>query len=301
MDKNLKLNLFGQTFNNPIILASGVLGTTVSGLKRAIDAGAGAVTTKSLGLHSRTGHSPPCVVEVDGGYLNAMGLPNPGVQAFTKELNDQPVGSAPLIGSVYGKDKQQFGECAQIIARHVDIVELNLSCPHAQNLGTAIGSDPGLVEGITSNVRKEISRPLLVKLTPNVTDIVDIGLAAQNGGADGIVAINTVRGMTIDIDARRPVLGNRFGGLSGPAIHPITVGAVYELYDKLDIPIIGVGGIDSGEKAVEILLAGATAIEIGTAVGTEGLSVFDQINRSIADYLTEQNLTLGELTGKAHH
>ncbi|MFP4646911.1 MAG: dihydroorotate dehydrogenase [Candidatus Acetothermia bacterium] len=293
-------NLFGLECQSPTILASGILGTTPSGLQEAAEAGAGAVTTKSLGLTPRQGHPTPSIVQVKGGYLNAMGLPNPGVEYYKEELAKTEI-DVPIIGSIYGGNEEEFVEVAEIIAPEVDTVELNLSCPHAEELGATIGAVPQLVEDITSAVKSHVDLPVIAKLTPNVADITKIGLAAQRGGADGVVAINTLRGMAIDIETKMPILGNRAGGLSGEAIHPVAVKAIFDLYQELSIPIIGAGGVSFGDDLVEFLLAGASGVEIGTAIANEGLDVFSELNDFLVRYLEDHDLTMSEIIGEAHN
>lgn len=268
-----RFELLGMELKSPTILASGILGTTPAGLQRAEKAGAGAVTTKSLGLEPRQGHPTPSVVQVKGGYLNAMGLPNPGAEYYVEELSEVEVG-IPVIGSVYGSDSCEFSQVAEIIAPQVDAIELNLSCPHSEGVGSAVGSDPQLVEEFTGSVCEAVELPVIAKLTPNVADITTIGLAAQRGGADAVVAINTLKGMAINIETKTPILGNQSGGLSGEAIHPVAVKAIYDLYETLSIPIIGAGGVSFGEDLLEFFLAGACAVELGTAIATKGMDVF---------------------------
>jgi len=295
----LNTEIAGLSISNPVILASGVMGTTPGGLSRIVSAGAGGVTSKSLGLDPRSGHPSPNVVEVEGGYLNAMGLPNPGVEEYVEELKENEI-EATVFGSVYGRSPEEFNRAAKLLAPEVDGVELNLSCPHAEKLGSAIGTDPRLVENIVHNVAHEIDKPLFAKLTPNVADIRKIGKAAESGGADGVVAINTLKGMAIDVTTMRPILGNKSGGLSGRAIHPVAVKSVYDLYESLSVPVIGAGGVETGEGLVELMLAGASAVQIGTAVATKGLSVFKELNSFLSDYLNSRELSLSDLVGKAH-
>jgi len=297
--KPINVDLFGLKLSSPLILASGVLGTTPGGLKSAIENGAGAVTTKSLGLRPRDGHQSPNMVEVDCGYLNAMGLPNPGVEYFATELDDVDL-QAPVFGSIYGEDPGEFEKAAKILSPVVDGIELNLSCPHASRFGAAVGADPVMVEEITSAVCGVTEVPILAKLTPNTSRLTEIGKAAQAGGASGVVAINTVSGMAIDVKTQTPILGNKTGGLSGEAIHPVAVKAVFDLYKALSIPIVGVGGVSSTESAIELILAGASAVQIGTAIATHGLSVFNHVNVGLRSYLQSEDLSLNELVGLAH-
>ncbi|MFW6071808.1 MAG: dihydroorotate dehydrogenase [Candidatus Bipolaricaulota bacterium] len=297
--KTLEVELAGLRMANPLILASGIMGTTPGGLDRVAREGAGGVTTKSLGPEPREGHPAPNVVKVTAGYLNAMGLPNPGVEEFARELSEVEI-EATVFGSVYAHDSEEFRRVARVMESTVDALELNLSCPHAESLGAAIGARPTLVEEIVSGVVREVDIPVFAKLTPNVSDITEIGKAAESAGADGVVAINTLPGMAIDVETGRPILGNRSGGLSGPAIHPVAVKSVYDLYEALSIPIIGVGGIESGEDLVETILAGATAVQVGTAIADEGMSVFRELNSWLADYLESNQVEISELIGAAH-
>ncbi|MEI6292328.1 MAG: dihydroorotate dehydrogenase [Methanomicrobiales archaeon] len=252
----------GIQMDNHLILAAGVLGTTGASLARILSTGAGAVVTKSIGPFPHEGHPGPCFCEINGGLINAMGLPNPS-KDFLTEL--APLDGKPVVASVFGGNPSEFREVASWFKGRVSGIELNLSCPHAEGYGAAIGSDPGMVEACTRAV-KSLGMPVWVKLTPNVADITACGVAAERGGADGIVAINTVKAMRISTDLKRPVLGNRFGGLSGPAIFPIAIRCVYELYEACCIPVIGCGGVSSAHDVVEMMMAGAAAVQVGSAV-----------------------------------
>ena len=252
----------GVDLANHLVLAAGILGTTGSSIRRVLEGGAGGAVTKSIGPVASDGHPGPCVVELEDGLLNAMGLPNPS-RDFGAELS--PLKGTPVVVSVFGGTPEEFREVASWFRDLAAGFELNLSCPHADGYGAAIGTEPGVVESCTRAVAS-LGLPTWVKLTPNVADLVGIGQAAQRGGATAIVAINTVRAMRISTELRQPVLGNRYGGLSGKAIFPIAVRCVYELYEAVDIPVIGVGGITTAEDVIEMMMAGACAVEIGTAV-----------------------------------
>jgi len=282
----------GVRMDNHLILAAGVLGTTGASLARILSTGAGAVVTKSIGPFPHEGHPGPCFAEINGGLINAMGLPNPS-KDFLTELT--PVSGKPVIASVFGGNPAEFLEVASWFSGRVSGIELNLSCPHAEGYGAAIGSDPGMVEACTKAV-KSLGMPVWVKLSPNVTDITECGVAAERGGADGIVAINTVKAMRISTDLRRPALGNRFGGLSGPAIFPIAVRCVYELYEACSIPVIGCGGVSSANDVVEMMMAGASAVQVGSAV------IHDRdIFSSIRDTLySPDGIHPDEIVGCAH-
>ncbi len=293
----LSLILTGLKLRNPLMLAAGIMGTTGASLKRAVEGGAGAVVTKSIGTEPKSGHSNPSMVEVDCGYLNAMGLPNPSYRNFQGEIDTAREGRVPVIASIFGGSENEFSSIAKEL--DADAFELNVSCPHAHGYGTEIGTDPVLVEEMTRSVKSEVDVPVWVKLTPNVTDITCIGLAAQDGGADAVVAINTVRGMAIDIESGYPILGNRFGGLSGRAIKPLAIKCVYDLYEVLDIPVIGVGGISDWKDAVEFIMAGAQAVEIGSSVGNN-INIFNDISSCMEAFLDEKEWTLKDICGMAH-
>jgi len=296
----LNIGIGKITLNNPTMLAAGIMGSNASSLRRIMSCGAGAIVTKSVGLLPREGHPGPVLVEVPAGYLNALGLPNMGL-AFLNELEmlSKEDERKPIIVSLFGGCPDDFVELAEKFCQYADALELNLSCPHAQGYGIEVGSEPATVEAITNSVSRHVDLPIWVKLTPNVTDITAIGLAAEKGGADAVVAINTVKGMAIDVESARPVLGNVFGGLSGSAIKPIAVKCVYDLYSALSIPIIGVGGISNYEDALEFIMAGARAVQIGSAVARD-LSIFEHVVVGIDRYLAMKGLTLEDAIGVAH-
>jgi len=293
----LTLSMTGLKLKNPLILAAGIMGTTGGSLKRLAEGGAGAVITKSIGIEPMSGHCNPTMVEVDCGYINAMGLPNPSYKNFQKEIDVAREGGVPVIASIFGGSADEFSEIAG--ALRADAFELNVSCPHACGYGAQVGSDPALVEDITKAVKNVTGAPVWVKLTPNVTDIKSIGLAAQKGGADAVVAINTVRAMAIDIESGYPILGNRFGGLSGRAIKPVAIKCVYDLYEALEIPVIGVGGISDWRDAVEFIMAGARAVQIGSAVGNN-INIFRDISSCMEAFLEEKEWTMDDIYGMAH-
>ncbi len=298
-EPDISVEIGSLSLKNPTILAAGILGTAASSLNRVASLGAGAVVTKSIGVAPREGYAGPVIVQTECGFLNAMGLPNPSYKEFREEIKLVKK-KVKVIASIFGGSVKEFIEVAAgICSAKPSALELNLSCPHAKGYGADIGTDPELVRRITRAVKKEVEIPVWVKLTPNVTDIVEIGRAAERGGADGIVAINTLRGMAIDIESGYPILSNKIGGLSGKAIKPVAVRCVYELYENLNIPIIGVGGISNWRDAIEFIMAGATAVQIGTAVYSD-LTVFKQICSGIKAYLKEKKCTLEEIRGKAH-
>ena len=303
MENRLATEIAGLKLANPTMLASGILGYTGLSLKSIIEAGAGAVVTKSMGLEPRTGYPNPTVVQTDCGLLNAMGLPNPGISHFKEEMNELKNTGVPTILSIYGYSSEEFAKVAETAAKMgADAIELNVSCPHIKKAGAEIGCDPLLLTEIVEEVKKKVAKPVIVKLTPNVANIGEIAKAAEEAGADAITAINTVKAMNIEIETGRPLLANKFGGLSGPAIKPIAVRCVYDVYRSVDVPIIGCGGISSWQDAVEFMLAGASAVQIGTAIAFKGVSVFSSVAKGIDTYLKKKGFkNIKELVGLAHN
>ena len=299
---DLRTEIAGLRLRNPTMLASGFLDETGGSLLRVYNAGAGAVVTKSIGPAPREGYPNPTVVELDAGLLNAVGLPNPGIAEFEREVRHAVKGKALVIGSVYGRDASEYASVAERMASYgAAAIELNLSCPHAKGLGTEIAQDPEAVREITRAVKEAVHVPVFSKLSPNVADIASFAVAAEHGGADGVVAINTVKAMVIAPEVRMPVLANRYGGLSGPAIRPIGVRAVYDIYEKVGIPVIGVGGVDSGRAALEYVMAGATAVQVGTALVGQGLAAFERITKEMMYVLEEAGFkSVQEAVGVAH-
>lgn len=295
--------LTGLELKNPVILAAGILGTTGASLCRvAREGGAGAVVTKSIGPVPKTGHPNPSMVRLECGFLNAMGLPNPSYPGFLQELEIAKKDSGvPVIASIFGGTAAEFTEVAEgLLPGNPDAFELNVSCPHAEGYGAAVGSSPCLVESITTAVKDVSNVPVWVKLTPNVSDITCIGSAAESGGADAVVAINTLKGMAIDIESGYPVLGNRSGGLSGKAVKPVAVKCVYDLYSALEIPVIGVGGISSWQDALEMMMAGASAVQVGSAV-YDRLDIFSEIGTGIEAFLQRKGFSdVKRLIGLSH-
>jgi len=299
---HLSVNLCGLKMKNPTMLASGVLDETGRSMLEVAKAGAGALVTKSVGKEPRQGHGNPSIVELQCGLINAMGLPNPGIEIYAAEVIEAKKGGVPVIGSVFGGTEDEIAELAGLMSRAgADAVELNLSCPHAKGYGAELGSTPELVESICRKAKKQVRIPLLAKLTPNTSSISSLAVAAERGGADAVVAINTLKAMAISPEARMPILANKLGGLSGPAIKSIGVRCVYEIFEAVKIPIVGVGGISSGRDALEYVMAGATAVQIGTAVWTEGLEVFSKTSREIMQFMEENGYeSVKDMVGVAH-
>lgn len=302
MKDRIATEIAGLKLANPTMLAAGILGYTGLSMKSVIDAGAGAVVTKSMGLEPRTGYPNPTVVQTDCGLLNAMGLPNPGISHFKEETKELNKLKAPTIFSIYGFSPEDFAKVATAAVEiGADAIELNVSCPHVKKAGAQIGSDSSLLTEIVKQVKKQVNKPVFVKLTPNVTDITEIAKAAQKAGADAITAINTVKAMAIDIETGRPILANKFGGLSGPAIKPIAVRCVYDVYSSVDVPVIGCGGITRWQDAVEFMLAGASAVQIGTAIAFKDLAVFSSVANGIDRYLKRKGFkNVKDIIGLAH-
>lgn len=271
-------------------------------LRRVYEGGAGAVVTKSLGPRPREGHPNPTVAAVEGGMLNAMGLPNPGARYFAGEIRRLKEAGVPVVGSFFGASIEEFVDTARTLAEAgADALELNCSCPNVEEEIGLLGTDPANVERITAAVKEAVDPPVFVKLTPNVTDIVEVARAAERGGADAITAVNTLKALAVDIDMRRPVLTNTTGGLSGPALKPVALRCVWEIAESVDLPIIGCGGISDWRDAVEFILCGASAVEIGTAVMTRGLDVFRDVAEGIRGYLKENGFKeVKEIVGLAH-
>ncbi|MFW9947311.1 MAG: dihydroorotate dehydrogenase [Candidatus Odinarchaeota archaeon] len=296
----LEINISGLKLKSPIILASGILGVSCSTMKRVISSGAGAVTTKSIGPKPRIGYKNPSIIEVyPGTFLNSVGLGNPGIDDFVFEIKEIKKHNFPLIVSVFGDNNESYLEVAlKAENAGADALEVNISCPHAEI--SCIGISKDLTHSVITELKKKVKIPIFVKLNPNVTDICEIALASEKAGADAIVAINTLTAMTIDINVKRPILSHGSGGLSGRAIHPIAIKKVYDLYKVLKIPIIGCGGIYDWKDVVEFFLAGASAVQIGTAL-YQGFDIISKINYNLIKYLEEKEYhSILDIRGLAH-
>lgn len=287
---------------NPTMLASGILGLSAESLSNIVTGGAGAIVTKSVGLKPRKGYANPTVVQTSYGLINAMGLPNPGITELIKEIREVKSFGVPIIVSVYGFSPEEYATVAKKAADvGADAVELNVSCPHVEETGSEIGQNPEILAEVVSKVKAVVEKPVFIKLSPNVTNIAQIAEAAAKAGADALTAINTVKAMAIDTETTVPILSNKTGGLSGPAIKPIGIGCVYEIYERAKVPIIGCGGITNWRDAVEFLLAGATAVQIGTAIALKGPNVFKKITHGIDAYLRRKGFkSVNEIVGLSH-
>jgi len=296
----LEVNLCGLKITSPLILASGILGVSYSTMIRLFNSGLGAITTKSIGPIPRRGYRNPSIVEITPGtFLNSVGLANPGIDYFINEIKEIKSHNIPLIVSIFGDSNKSYLDVAfKAEKAGADAVELNISCPHAEV--SSIGIDKKLTYSLVNLLKQNLKIPIFVKLNPNVTNLIDIALAAENGGADAVIAINTISAMKIDINTRCPLLSHGSGGLSGKAIHPIAVKHVYDLYKILKIPIIGCGGVDSWQDVVEFFLAGASAVQIGTALYKD-LSIIKNINSGISTFLKLNKVkSIMDIIGFAH-
>ncbi len=284
---------------NPFMLASGILDENGYTMKRILENGAAAVVTKSIGMVEREGYHPPVVVELPYGLINAVGLTNPGIENFGEEIRIASGADKPVIGSIFGSSAEEFLRLALKMEEYgVSAVELNLSCPHVKGVGSEVGSDPNLVEEIVGELKSKVRVPIFSKLSPNVTDIVSIAKAAEK--SDALVMINTVRAMSIDIYARKPLLSNRYGGLSGPAVKNVGIRYVYEVKKETGQNIIGVGGIETAEDAVEYLMAGASALQLGTVIHSRGISVFRELPKQLEEFMNHEGFdTVDDIIGVA--
>jgi len=282
------------------MVASGIMDETGESMARMFGLGAGAVVTKSVGSERRDGHRNPSFIEIPYGYVNAMGLPNPGINDFAEEMRTA-VKAGVVIGSIFASSAKEFSELAmKMEAYGASAVELNLSCPHAKGYGIEMGTDVRMVHSIVSCVKDSVKIPVYAKLTPNTHILVDIGKAVQDAGGDGVVAINTLKAMVIAPEVAMPVLSNKFGGLSGPSIKPIGVRAVYDLYAALDIPVIGVGGICGWRDAAEYIMAGASAFQVGSALGKD-ISAIKKMNGGLERFMKEYGYSsIKKMVGAAH-
>ncbi len=283
----------------PTMLASGILGISLEVFARLYKDGAGALVTKSLSKEPWDGYPNPTIVGVKSGYLNAVGLSNPGAPYFAKMIESNT--TVPIIVSLVGSVEEDFVFMIKQF-ENVKILgyELNLSCPHVEKVGLEVGDDPNLVRKIVKSVKSHSKVPVIAKVGLGASDYLETVRAACESGIDAITAINTVRAMGIDVETTRPLLSHKIGGLSGSAIKPIAVRCVYEISSKFDIPIIGCGGVSDWEDAVEFILAGASAVQIGSAIGEKWTGVFSEINNGISKYMEKKGFSkINEMVGIA--
>jgi dihydroorotate dehydrogenase (NAD+) catalytic subunit len=297
----IKVKMGSLHLANPIVLASGIHGSSLGKVLDALKFGAGGAVTKSIGPEPREGYPEPTLVEVDAGMVNAAGLPNPGAARFAGELASLRGKGLPVFVSIFGGDEKQFG----LVAKTLDdndfaAFELNLSCPHVAGVGTEVGHYPEEVSKVVKAVKGATRKPVFAKLSPNTEKLLEVARAAVGAGADGLTAINTVRSFPIDAETGKPMLSNGFGGLSGGAIRPIALRCVYELSREFDVPIMGCGGVSTWEHAVQFFLAGADAVQVGTAT-VKKFAIFNDINVGILEYLDRKGIRrLEDIVGAAH-
>lgn len=306
---DLSVEFCGVKFKNPIVLASGVLGVTADSMAQVVRNGAGGVTTKSLWSREHMGHSGPVIISTEHFMLNAVGIPDAGPEKAREEIaRFREVCDAPLIANIVGGDMADYGEIAGIVADlKPDIIEVNISCPNVSDeFGKPMACSTVKSAEVTHLVKdvlakKGVNIPVTVKLSPNVESIVSIADSVLSAGADAVTAINTLGpGMAIDIDFAEPILANRVGGLSGPGIKPLTVKYVYDIYKAKKCPIIGTGGVLTGRDAIELMMAGATLVGVGSAVWFRGQDVFGQIVNEMNEWCDKNGVKkLSDLIGKA--
>ncbi|MBO4652634.1 MAG: dihydroorotate dehydrogenase [Lachnospiraceae bacterium] len=296
---NTSVNLAGVILKNPVLTASGTFGSGIEYSEFVDLSKLGGVVTKGVAITPWEGNPTPRVAETTGGMLNAIGLQNPGLDVFCER--DLPFLSkfdTAIVVNVCGHSEEEYVKAVERLAEtNADLLEINISCPNVKEGGIAFGTNAAKIEEITRAVKKVARQPIIMKLSPNVTDITEMALAAQNGGADAVSLINTITGMKIDINRRTFALANKTGGLSGPAIKPVAVRMVYQVAQKVSIPILGMGGIACAEDALEFLMAGATAVSVGTA-NFHNPKVTEEIVEGIEAYMKRNRIEdINELIG----
>ncbi len=302
----LRTKLCGVELENPFILASGYLGTSAEIMARVAKSGAGAVTTKSCSLHPRPGHKNPTVIATEHFIINAVGLSNPGAEEECKEIKKfkKLAPNTPIIASVFADSVENFGKVASVVSSaEPHFIEVNISCPNVkEEFGTPFSATPQSASSAVAAAKKATSIPLIVKLSPNVYNLSEIAKAVERTGAQAINASNTLGpGMIIDVESGKPVLENKTGGVSGPAIKPITVKCVYELSRETKLPLIGTGGVQTGIDAAELAMAGATAIGIGSSLYYRGADSTKLIAKELEQFLRKhKHKSLSEIRGLAH-
>ena len=294
------VSIAGLTLKNPVMTASGTCGYGLD-LAHFYDLSRlGALVVKGISVLPRSGNPPPRVVETCGGMLNAIGLQNVGMDSFIRDvLPALRHYRMPLIVNILGESEEEYSTLAEALGNQEGVggLEVNVSCPNVEKGGISFGADPDALERLVRALRQRTGRPLLIKLSPNVTDIVDMAVRAEAAGADGLTLINTLRGMAIDLKSRRPCLGTVVGGLSGPAIKPIALRMVWEVTRRVRIPVVGVGGILCAEDALEFLVCGATAVQVGTAHFRNPCACIEVIEGIEAYLVMNQIKDIGELIG----
>lgn len=296
----LQVQIGAIRMKNPVMTASGTFGYGVE-FSEIMDLNQlGGIVVKGLSLEPVPGNPPPRIAETACGMLNAIGLENIGIEAFEQEKLPVLKGfNTPVIANIYGKSADEYARLAQKIdgIDGIDGIEVNISCPNVKAGGVAFGTDPEMAAQVVASVKKQTGKTIIVKLSPNVTSVAEIARSAASSGADAVSLINTITGMAIDAETRRPVLGNITGGLSGPAIKPVALRMVWEVSRAVDIPVIGIGGIMTAADAMEFIIAGASAVQVGTATFVNPSACMDII-AGMADYLSRHNIYhIGDLVG----
>ena len=297
----LSTNLGKLKLKNPLVLASGILGVNSDIILRVAEQNIGALTCKSISLYERKGHENPCCIKLEDGLLNAMGL---SCKNLNKSLSELKIvlknTKVPLIVSVFGESVEEFGLITREVSKiKPNAIELNISCPNVNKI--PFSTDKDLSFSVVKESRKNTKLPLIVKLSPNVTDIVEIAKSVEKAGANIINAINTVAGMKINVDTGKAILTNKKGGISGKAIKPVAVKAVYDIYENVKMPIIGTGGVLNGRDALELIMAGASAVSVGSAIYYKDVDVFNEITKEIEEFMLENNYnSIKEMLGVAH-
>lgn len=308
---DLSVKFCGVRFKNPIVLASGILGITGDGMAEVVRNGAGGVTSKSLWSKEHIGHKNPTMLGNEDWFINAVGLPDAGPEKAKEELaRYRKLCDAPFIANIVGGDMEDYAAIAKIVAGlGVDIIELNISCPNVEDeFGKPMACSISKASEVTELVKKILTEngagdvPFVVKLSPNVEDVVSIASGVLDSGADGVTAFNTFGpGLVIDIETAEPVLANKVGGVSGPGLKPLVVKKVYDIYSVKKCPIIGTGSVLTGRDAIEMMMAGATLIGVGTAVFYRGQDVFSKIVKEMEEWCDENGVeNLSDIIGKAH-
>lgn len=299
---NMSVNIAGVEWKNPVTVASGTFGSGAEYSEFADLNKLGAVTTKGVANVPWAGNPTPRVAEVYGGMLNAVGLQNPGIELFCKrDIPFLKQYDTKIIVNVCGHSTEEYVAVVERLADEpVDLLEINISCPNVKEGGIAFGQDPKAVETITREIKKVAKQPVIMKLSPNVTDITEMARAAEAGGTDVLSLINTLTGMKIDINRQTFALANKTGGMSGPAVHPIAVRMVYQVAQAVKVPLIGMGGIETAEDAIEMILAGASAVSVGTANFYHPTATMD-IAEGIEKYMERMHVAeLTDLIGAVH-
>ena len=299
---DMSVNIAGVTLKNPVMTASGTFGSGMEYSEFVDLSRLGAVVTKGVANVPWPGNPTPRVAEIRSGMMNAIGLQNPGIDLFCKrDIPFLKQYDTKIIVNVCGHTTEEYCETVERLAQEpVDMLEINISCPNVKCGGISFGQDPKAVEAITAEIKRHAAQPVIMKLSPNVTDITEIARAAEAGGADALSMINTLTGMKIDIHRQTFAIANKTGGVSGPAVHPIAVRMVYQTAQVVNIPIIGMGGVQNAEDAIEFLLAGATAVAVGTANFHNPMTTVEVID-GIADYMkAHQGEIVTVLIGAVH-